>query len=76
MSIETICSLQGSKYQALQGRSDKRKKKNILERLCWSNKDVGLDGQQHEFHWSQLDTDTAYLSNEVELYLLQGSSVE
>ena len=78
MSIETIYSLWESKCQALQGPNEEEEEEERLERLGRSNEDVNLDGQQHDLlvHRSQLDMDTAYLSNEVELYLLQGSSVE
>jgi hypothetical protein len=76
MSVETIYSIRGTKCQALQGPDEEAEESERLERLDRSNEDVDLGGQQRELlvHRSQLDTDTAYLSNEVELYLLQGNS--
>jgi hypothetical protein len=76
MSAETIYSIRGTKCQALQGPDEEAEALERLERLDQSNEDVDLGGQQRELlvHPSQLDTDTACLSNEVELYLLQGNS--
>jgi hypothetical protein len=76
MLVETICSLQGSKCQALKGPDEEAEKLEQLERLDRSSEDVDLDGQQHKLvvHQSQPDTDTAYTSNEVELYFLQQNS--
>ena len=77
MSVKTIYSQQGLKCQALQGPDEEAEESEGLERLDQSNEDVDLGGQQQRellVHRSQLDTDTAYLSNKVELYLLQGNS--
>ena len=77
MLVKTIYSQQGLKCQALQGPDEEAEESERLERLDWSKEDVDLGGQQQRkllVHGSQLDTDTAYLSNEVELYLLQGNS--
>jgi hypothetical protein len=76
MSVKTIYRIRGTKCQALQGPDEEAEESERLERLDWSNEDDDLGGQQRKLlvHRSQLDTDTAYLSNEVELYLLQGNS--
>jgi hypothetical protein len=69
MSVETIYSLWGSKYKALEGQDQEGKNQND-----WRD----LAGQQRKLlvHRSQLDTYTTYLRNEVELDLLQEHIIE
>jgi hypothetical protein len=76
MLVKTIYSLQGFKCHALQGPREEVEESEQLDKLNWSNEDVDLDEQHCKLlvPQSQLYTDTAYLSHEVELYLLQNNS--
>ena len=69
VSIQERHNQRGSKCRAIRSEDDEQIR---LDRIARSNGDVNVEAQQRTkvTHQNAMDTETTYLENEVELYLL------
>jgi hypothetical protein len=69
VSIAEAYKQRSTKCRAIRSEDDEQIR---LDRIARSDGDVNVEAQQRTYltHWSAMDTETTYLENEVELYLL------